>query len=172
MSKRGQVWIEAVMYTLISIIVLTLVLAYAKPKIDEMKDKAILEQTIGIINEIDQIVLSIVQGGTGNRRVVNVGLKKGTLMIDGENDEIFFEMESAYKFTEPGKEVMVGDITALTQTQSGLNFITLKRTYNYNLTYEEQEESKSVTPSSTPYKIYITHKGKVSDKINLDFQIK
>ena len=50
-KKNGQVWVETVIYTLIAFSLIAAVLAFVKPKIDELQDKAIIEQSIGMIKE-------------------------------------------------------------------------------------------------------------------------
>ena len=52
--KRSQVWVETVIYTLIGLAVIGILLAAAKPKIDEMRDKLVVEQTIDSMNSIDE----------------------------------------------------------------------------------------------------------------------
>jgi len=68
-QKRGQVWVETVIYTLIAFVMIGLVLAYAKPKIEELQDKALIEQSIEMMKDIDSTILRM--GGAGNQRLIN-----------------------------------------------------------------------------------------------------
>jgi len=43
-KKKGQVWIETVTYTLIAFVLIGLILAFVKPKIDELQDKALIDR--------------------------------------------------------------------------------------------------------------------------------
>ena len=45
-SRKGQIWIETVIYTLIGLALIGLVLAILTPKIKEFGDRQIIEQTI------------------------------------------------------------------------------------------------------------------------------
>ena len=45
-KKRGQIWVETVIYTLIGLTIIGLLLAVSKPQIDKQKDKALIEQKI------------------------------------------------------------------------------------------------------------------------------
>ena len=83
-GKNGQVWVETVIYTLIAFVLIGAVLAIAQPRIEEIQDKAFIEQSFGVMKDIDNIILSLAQGGVGNKRVVELGLKKGNLIIDGD----------------------------------------------------------------------------------------
>ena len=53
-NKKGQVWIETVLYTLIGISLIGLVLAFVTPKINEAKDRAVVEQTINSLSTFDE----------------------------------------------------------------------------------------------------------------------
>ena len=45
-NYKGQVWIETVVYTLIAFAILGAILGFAKPKIEQLQDKSIIEQSI------------------------------------------------------------------------------------------------------------------------------
>ena len=51
--RRGQVWIETVIYTLIGISLIALALTFIAPKISETQDRIAIEQTINSLNELD-----------------------------------------------------------------------------------------------------------------------
>src|SRR4030042_4013421 len=104
-SRSGQVWIETVIYTLIAFVMIGLVLSFAKPKIEEMQDKAILQQSTDMMKQIDSTILTI--GASGNQRVLEIGIKEGTLKIDCQNDKMIFEMESKSIYSEPDRKSVV-----------------------------------------------------------------
>jgi|TARA_Y100000034_G_scaffold109960_1_gene141691 DNA helicase TIP49 (TBP-interacting protein) len=159
MKKRGQVWIEVVIYTLIALTLIGAVLAFVTPKIEEIKDKAIIEQSIAMMQNIDKIITSV-EGVAGNKRIIDLGIKKGTLKIDAQKDEIVFEIKSKYIYSQPGEQINIGDIIALTEETGSLNKITLTSNYSeYDLTYNGKNESKLITHSSTPYELSIENKG-------------
>ncbi len=173
--NRGQVWVETVIYTLIALAMIAAVLAFARPKIEELQDKARTDQALEIMNQIDATILSIVQGGPGNRRQLLIELNKGNIIIDSENEEVYFEMESKNVYSEPGKNVEVGNIIARTETQNNrINIVTLTNDYsNYNVTFEGLEQQGKLTQASTPYKLFISNRGKVAgaNKTQIDFEI-
>ena len=51
--KRGQVWVETVIYTLIGLTIMGLLLAFVKPAIDEKRDQIVIGNSLEIINSID-----------------------------------------------------------------------------------------------------------------------
>ena len=166
MKRGGQIWVETMVYTLIAFALIGLVLAFVKPKIQETQDKGILEQTARVLENMDFIISTL--GGPGNQRVVEVGLNKGTLFIDGENDTIYFKMESRYVYSQPGEDVTIGGMTANTQKKGNINEVTLTRDYSgiYNITFQNKDQIKEMTKASTPYKIIISDSG--GNMINID----
>ena len=169
-QNRGQIWVETVIYTLIAIILIGLVLAFINPKIGEIQDRVIIEQTIELMNNLENIIFSI-GSVAGNKRIVNIGIKKGILKIDSENDRIIFEIKSEYEFSQPGEDITIGNIIARTEKSGSLNIITLTRNYDqYDLTYNGKKELKEISQSATPYKLSIENKG-VNEKILIDITI-
>jgi len=158
-QKRGQIWIETIVYTLIAFILIGMVLAFVKPKIEEIQDKSIIEQSISVLEDIDLIIKTL--GVPGNQRVIDLGINKGALNIDAENDLIFFEIESRYVYSELGKEITIGNIMVLTEKKGKFNDVTLTRDYGeeYNITYQNTDELKKISHSPTPYTIIIANKG-------------
>jgi len=165
-NKKAQVWIETVIYTLIAFTLIAAVLAFVKPKIDELQDKAIIEQSISMLKDIDATVRDVVQKGSGNKRKLELSIRKGNLIIDGrqEEDKFVFEIESRYVYSEPGKEIQHGDLIIKTEQVGELNTVTLTRKYeNYNLTFNLKDEIKTLGKAATPYNLFITNKGKIED---------
>ena len=77
-NKRGQVWVETVIYTLIAFTLMGLVLAFVVPKIEETQDRGIIEQSIQVLQDIDSLIRNL--GGPGNQRTPEIGISKGTLI--------------------------------------------------------------------------------------------
>mgnify|MGYP001614250745 FL=1 len=168
---KGQIWVETVIYTMIALVMIGAVLAFITPRIAEIQDRAIIEQTITSMGDIDSVVLSVSQNA-GNRRTINFYMKKGKLEIDGVNNEITFEMQSRYVFSQPGEEVNINDLTAKTEKSGSENIVTLTKKYDYEITYQGNDEIKEINQASTPYKISVENKGKNSDgKVVMDISI-
>jgi len=172
-GNKGQVWIETVIYTLIAFSLIAAVLAFVKPKIDEMQDKAIIEQSISLMKEIDSTIREIIQGGAGNKRILEISIKEGTLNINGETNEILFEMETDYVYSEIGKEINEGNLIIKTEEKGPSNMITIKRNYEYNITFNLKEKLEALTKAGTSYQISITNNGIPEDSeiININFEL-
>ncbi|MFH1503618.1 MAG: hypothetical protein ABIE36_03090 [Candidatus Diapherotrites archaeon] len=171
-KRKGQVWIETVIYLLIAFVMIGLVLSFIRPKIEEVRDKAIIEQSLELMKDVENLML-IEIGSPGNKRLIELNIKKGSLIIDGKEDRVLFEIESRYVYSEPGQEVQVGNIVALTEVKGEYNLVTLERDFSdsYNLTYKNEDILKTLSKASIPYKLYITNNGELNNKITMNFDL-
>ena len=158
-KRKGQVWVETVIYTLIAFVMIGLVLAFARPKIAELQDRTVLQQSTEMLKQLDTTLLSM--AGAGNQRVLEIGIKKGSLNIDGENDRIFFEMESKNLYSEPGKPINDGNVVVLTEKKSGYNLVTLTLDYkdSYDIRFSGKNELKTISQASNTYKLIMVNAG-------------
>lgn len=169
-KKKGQVWIETVTYTLVAFVLIALILAFVKPKIDQLQDQALIEQSFKMLNGVDSVINSVYDTGTGNKRMVELSIKKGALTINSTNNSISFLFEGRHMYSEPGVKFKEGSFDVST-TQEGSDYIILiERHYpGLNFTYLEREETRTLPSSSTPYILFISNKGGPSQQI--DFQL-
>lgn len=171
-NRRGQIWVETIIYTLIAFALIGLVLAFVKPKIEEIQDKGIIEQSISVLEEIDLIIKTL--GDPGNQRIINLGISKGVFSIDGENNKLFFEIESRYTYSEPGRNVTIGNVIVLTEKKGKINDVTLTRNYEgeYDITYQNMNELKKIGRTSTSYTLLIANKGENAlNKIIINIEV-
>ena len=170
-KKKGQVWIETVTYTLIAFVLIGLILAFVKPKIDELQDKALIDQSINVLKQIDFVINEVYQEGVGNKRMIEIGLKEGQITFNSTNDSISFFFEGKYMYSEPGLQYKEGSFDVLTSKLGSTYKVLIKKEYpNFNLTYFGKEDSKALSKSTTPYELFISNKGGTSQVI--DFPIK
>ena len=173
MKKRGQIWVETVIYTLIAFALIAAVLAFVKPKIQELQDKTVIEQSITLMKGIDSAIREIVQHGAGNKRELEITIKDGSLVFDARNNKIIFEMDTNYLYSEVGKEIPEGDLIILTTETSGGYHIKIEKDYsleNYNLKFEGEDTSKTITKGATSYTLFFSNKGEDanSGKLKID----
>ncbi|OIO81753.1 hypothetical protein AUJ84_00505 [Candidatus Pacearchaeota archaeon CG1_02_32_132] len=162
--KKGQIWIETVIYTLIGLVLIGLVLAFATPKINEFKDKAIIDQTIDSLKGLDSKISEVIQEGPGNVRNVEFGMKRGDLYFDLTEDKIYYVIEdSRVLYSEPGIETEIGRIKILTEEGSINNKITLTLYYDSDLVFQENA-LKKFTAAPTPYRFSLSNKGFENDR--------
>lgn len=168
MKRRGQVWVETIIYTLIAFVMIGLILYFANPKIREAQDRSILEQSAGILENLKSVILNI--GIPGNKRLIEITVKKGELIIDGVNDKLIFQMDSEYIYSEPGKSISYGTLDVSTQKKGDYSTIILSGNYSdgYNITYEGSDQLKTISQSSSPYKLFISNSGGSPTNINFE----
>lgn len=157
--RRGQVWVETVIYTLIGLSLIALVLAVVTPKINQYKDKALLDQTLNSLNSLNTKVNEVLES-PGNRRVVEFKLGRGNIEIDSENDKIIYTLEdSKVKYSEPGLEIAVGKVNVFTEELPKDYKVTFTMTYNLNITSGKKDENAQYTAASLPYQLKVENTG-------------
>ena len=159
-NKNGQAWIETVVYTLIMLSIIGIVMAVAKPALQQKQDKLFIEQSIDALTIVDSNVEELIVYGPGNtREVPELGIKKGKFTINSPEDKIEFEIDSKYAYSQPDKLVKRGNIDVLTEKKSNYYNIRLSISYHeesINITYNnEDKDNKTLSSSPTPYKLYI-----------------
>lgn len=122
MQKKGDVWISAVLYFGIGIIMITILLTAGLPVINKLRDKNIIIQTKQVMHTLDDNIREVIKEGPGSQRVVTVNIKKGTIKIDSDADEIRWIFQGAnIPISEPAErdenpiEVAEGKIFITTQ---------------------------------------------------------
>lgn len=155
---RGQVWIETVIYTLVGLSLIGLVLGLVTPKINEYKDRAVIEQTISSLNVIDGKINEVLQA-PGNVRAVNIRMKRGDLYVDPMNDSLYFVLvDSHVAYSQVGQKTSIGRIQVFTENAGKLYRITLTLPYSVDLTYTTGE-IKKFSATATPYTFSFSDKG-------------
>ncbi|MEM4259511.1 MAG: hypothetical protein QXS38_01995 [Candidatus Pacearchaeota archaeon] len=171
MIKKGQVWIETVLYTLIGLALIGVALGFLMPKINEARDKALVNQAINSLSEIDGKITEVLERGVGNIRQTEFLMKRGELYINSSSDEIVFILRGlAGQYSQPGVEIGIGRLKVLTEAGQKTTTTSLSVSYNVNLTYNGRDDDKKFTSTSIPYKFSISNKGLVNGKILIDLE--
>lgn len=166
-GKRGQIWVETVIYTLIGLTIIGILLAVATPKINSMKDRLRINEAIDSMNKID-LKISEVQAVTGSRRVMDLKIAKGKLIFDGINERIVWEIDSAYKFSEIDDHVPIGDLDVLTEEDSGEFKVSLTKKLGIDLQVDFSDDVRELDVAPTPYKVIAENKGVQGGKIQVN----
>jgi len=157
-NRRGQVWIETVLYTVIGLTLIGLVLAFVMPKINEARDRVVVEQAIDSLNKLDE-KFNIESNNVRNAEFM---MKRGELYINSSEDQINLVISDLSKpYSEPNVSIKLGRIGIISQLGQKNSKITMTLDYKgrYNITYNEKDEDKKFTISSTPYQFLISNKG-------------
>ncbi len=170
-KTKAQVWVETVIYTLIGLSVIGILLGFAVPKINEAKDKAVIEQSISVLEGVDGKIYEV-QGTKWNKRVVDLRISRGKLVIDGTNDDIYWIMDSKNRFSEPGTEIPFGKtIKVLTEEKGDAWSVRLKIHYEINLTVNGVDSSIEIISAETPYSLNMENTGNVNGITVVDMSV-
>ena len=163
MNKKAQIWIETVLYTLMGIALIGIVLAIATPKINESRDKILVEQTIKSFNVWDERIGELVDRGQGNvRNIPAFTMKRGELLINSTTDEIIFVVDGLSKpYSEVGFEIREGNvrITSYETEKSAYTVLILNYKNITNITYGGSDQNRKFTAASTAYSFSIRNLG-------------
>lgn len=172
--KSAQVWVETAVYTLIGLTIIAIILATAIPQIDKIKDRAVVEQTITAMDSLNKKI-SETEQNAGNVRSIDFRVSKGRIEIDGENDEIRYVIEdSNLKLSEEDTQIKQGNILLVTEKTGAKYKIRLTIKYdNINITYDGEDNKKTLNAGTSPYKIIIENKdaGSLGQKVQIDFNV-
>jgi type II secretory pathway pseudopilin PulG len=170
-EKRGQVWVETVTYTLIALVLIGLILAFVKPKINELQDKALIEQSLTVMKNIDSVINEVYQDGVGNKRLLQVSVSKGDLTLNSTTNSITFLYTGTYMYSQPGTTYNDGSFS-ITTTKVGPEYkILIEKDYpNFDFTYSGEEVAKTLSSSSSNYQLFITNKGGSGNNIDFSLQ--
>ena len=148
-------------------------MGFAKPKIEQIQDKSIIEQSIGMMKDIDSTIEDV-KIVSGNKREIELGVKKGSLNIDASNDQIIFEIESQYDYSEPRITITNGNIKIYNNKVGKINKINATINYagKYNITFGGEDKQELLTKSSGSYKLFISNKGEENNLIKINFEFK
>jgi len=150
-GKRGQVWIETVLYTLIGLALIGLVLAFVVPRINVQRDNILVEQTVDSLNILDEKINAVLDGGAENRRIVEFGIRRGSLHFNAESEDITFILEDLDKpYSEPGVEINFGKIKIVSEEGQRKSSVRLILDYanSADLTFSGVNENKKFDAAS------------------------
>jgi len=178
MVKKGQIWISAVLYMALGIIVLTIILAAGVPMIQKMKDKNVLAQTKSLFYTVDENIKAVSNEGPGSRRYLSpFEVKAGDFDVDQDSDQIKWQLRTKAKMMEPSY-YLNGQSTGVPEFREGAIYMYMNETnivdeyfLNLKLDYSEvadlELESLFEGPYSGTYSVSIRNTGTYNPTTNL-----
>jgi len=169
-KKHGQIWIETVIYTLIGLTIIGLVLAAALPKINEKKDEVVIEQSIVALGIINDKIYEVLRA-PGNRRVVDLEISNGALIIDIDKNTIAWIIDSSLQYSELDTSISLGRINVTTKTGNPWK-VELKSKYNMDIRYNDDISGiKRLDVAPTPYRLIIENAGIENNNIVIKLSV-
>ena len=112
-TKKSQVWISAVLYTLLVLVVMIIVLDVGIPIVNNLKDKAVLEDVRSTSQVLDTYIRTVASEGPGSQRIVPLNIKKGK--IYASNDRLYWQVPLTTKVLEPRTRIDFGNLIFMAQ---------------------------------------------------------
>jgi len=156
--RNGQIWISAVLYLALGIIILTIVLAAGMPVIKNMKDKYTLTQTKEIMVTLDDNIRTVYSEGPGSQRPVKIEIGKGDFLIDDEEDLINWSFISSLQISELNKEIKEDNLIIFTSSTGIEDQYKTDLRLDYSGILDLQYEATTATLSGT-HRLLITNTG-------------
>lgn len=169
-TRLSQVWVETVVYTLITLSIMGIVLSVVTPKINQMNDKIVITQSTDSLNKFNEQIGETLTAA-GNKREILLSVKKGEYVIDSSANKVSYILkDTSYMAGQPGLVIKNGDVNMLTLEKSSKKYdIYLTIDYskeNLNIVYQNNELNKTLFSSPTAYRLVVEYLG--NSKINVD----
>jgi hypothetical protein len=158
MNKKGvEVWVSAVIYIAISIVVLTVILSAGMPLIAKMRDRNAFLQTKGVMHDMDNVIKTVAGYGEGSQRPFTINIQKGSFMIDSTNDIIKWEMDSTDPLgIEPDVNIPPEGALNIHATKTGTGY---KLQLSLNYTVYPLNITSKLTSVAGNYNLLIKNEG-------------
>nr|AQS33452.1 hypothetical protein [uncultured archaeon] len=164
LKKKGQIWVETVLYTLIGLALIGITLAIMMPKITQSREKVVVEQSIESLNSLDGKIVEVVDYGPGNlRNIEELGMKKGELYFNYQDEDkiVLLLDELNYPYSEPGITITRGRVEIVTEGVQGKYRVLLTLDYEgfVDLTYNGEGVEKKFNAAPVPYSFIVENTG-------------
>lgn len=163
-NKKGDIWVSAVLYIALGMVIITVVLAAGIPLMTSMKDKNTVSQTKRVLLSIDDNLKEVATEGPGSRRVISpLEIGSGELKVDTTEEYIMWKMTTKTKMMEPNIEFQEGALNLR------MNETIIEDQYEMIITMKYKGfadliiEGSNAGPFKGKYSMIITHKGAFTD---------
>ncbi len=166
MKKKGDIWVSAVLYIALGMVIMTLVLAAGLPVIKKMRDKNTIMQTKRVLISIDENIRTIATEGPGSRRLISpLAIDSGKLKANTNDESLEWDLTTNNKLMEPGVEFQEGPLTLKLNETIIENEYEIRIMMNYTNTANLTIASGSpIGPYQGRFSLIITHTGNFDNK--------
>lgn len=163
MMRQAQIWISAVLYLALGVIVISLILAASIPVIDKLKDRNNVAETKELLLTLDDTIRIVGREGPGSRRELTpLTLTKGKLFIEDDQDVIRWELRTSAVILELGVNIREGPLSLLLAPTPVKEEYLMTVVVNYTDVFDLQLDSAYQSPFSGHYSAMISHSGAFS----------
>ena len=108
MGKKSQLWISAVLYILVTALIMVIILEALTPVVENLKDKSVFVRTRDTFLSLNQYIKEVSLEGQGSQRIVPIEITKGELSV--QDNEIKWKMPTEAAILEPRATVELGNL--------------------------------------------------------------
>ena len=109
-TKKGDIWVSAVLYFGLGIIVISIILAAATPVINRLRDKNIILQTKDVFQVLDSNIREVAREGPGSQRPLTIDIRKGEFKIIDVMSSLEWVYPSKALIAQPGVIIQEGNL--------------------------------------------------------------
>ncbi|MFW6230895.1 MAG: hypothetical protein ACOC32_02630 [Nanoarchaeota archaeon] len=107
-DKKGQIWVSAILYTMVAAISIAFILQAGMPLIEGMRDRSVFTRMKNQMMVLDQHIEQVASEGRGSQRFVPFEITQGSFRMD--DDGLRWNMETETKIVEPRSSYNVGNL--------------------------------------------------------------
>ncbi len=107
-KKRGQVWVSAILYTVVIIVAITLILSVGIPLINKMKDKIVFSRAKDMMLNLDKHVVDVASEGEGSQRIVPIEIVDGKMEV--KNNQIVWKFDTSSEIVTSRTKIDIGNL--------------------------------------------------------------
>ena len=111
-NSKGQVWVSAILYLALGIVIIGLIIGIAMPLVNKMRDRNTFIQTKTLMVGLNKNVEDVINEGPGSKRFLSpISIEKGELYIAPSNalaadpDVIYWMLKTKNKLMEPNMDL-------------------------------------------------------------------
>ena len=106
--KKGQVWVSAILYTLVAAVSIAFILQAGMPLIEGMRDRSVFTKMKNQMLALDQQIEQVASEGRGSQRFIPFEITQGQIAMDDQG--LRWEMDTQTKIVEPRSSYRVGNL--------------------------------------------------------------
>lgn len=107
-NRKGAIWISAVIYVMIAVVVMVIVLEAGLPLIKGLNEKSAFTRIKDTLVGIDRQVQQVASEGQGSQRIIPLEINDGEFRV--EDQKIRWKLETDSKVVEPKTRIELGNL--------------------------------------------------------------
>ncbi len=118
--KHGQIWVSAILYSALGIVIIGIILGIALPLVNNMRDRNTHIQTKEVMSTLNKNIMDVINEGPGSKRYLSpVTIEKGELDINtNSTPSVYWRFTTKNKLMEPGIIFNEGDLQIQLEEQA------------------------------------------------------